>query len=83
MMYGWWDGYPAPWYGMIFGPIMMLAFIVLTVLIIAWVLHAFGLGWQSASRGKITPLDTLKHRFASGEIDRAEYEDRRKLLSDT
>jgi uncharacterized membrane protein len=26
---------------------------------------------------------TLKHRFARGEIDRAEYEDRRKLFSDT
>jgi putative membrane protein len=68
---------------MIFGPIMMIAFIVLTVLIIAWALRTFGLGWQSDSREKGTPLDTLKHRFARGEIDRAEYEDRRKLLSDT
>jgi len=52
MMYGWWDGSPAPWYGMIFGPIMMIAFIVLTVLLIAWALRAFGLGWQSDSREK-------------------------------
>ena len=35
------------------------------------------------SRRKKQSLDTLKHRFARGEIDRAEYEDRRKLLSDT
>jgi len=83
MMYGWWDGSPTPWYGMIFGPIMMIAFIVLTVLIIAWALRAFGLGWKSESQGRNTPLDTLKHRFARGEIDRAEYEDRRKLLSDS
>jgi putative membrane protein len=81
MMYGWWDGSSAPWYGMIFGPIMMIVFIVLTVLIIAWVLRAFGLGWQSDSQGGNTPLDTLKHRFARGEIDRAEYEERKKLLS--
>jgi len=80
MMYGWWDGSSAPWYGMIFGPIMMIVFIVLTVLIIAWVLRAFGLGWQSTSQGN-TPLDTLNHRFARGEIDRAEYEERKKLLS--
>jgi putative membrane protein len=80
MMYGWWDGSSAPWYGMIVGPIMMIAFIVLTVLIIAWVLRAFGLGWQSSSQGD-TPLDTLKHRFARGKIDRAEYEERKKLLS--
>jgi putative membrane protein len=83
MMHGWWDGSSAPWYGMIFGPIMMIAFIVLTVLIIAWALRAFGLGWQADSQGRNTPLDTLKHRFARGEIDRAEYEDRRKLLSDS
>jgi len=66
---------------MIFGPIMMIVFIVLTVLIIAWVLRAFGLGWQSDSQGGSTPLDTLKHRFARGEIDRAEYEERKKVLT--
>lgn len=81
MMYGWWDSSSAPWYGMIFGPIMMIVFIVLTVLIIAWALRAFGLGWQSKSQGGNTPLDTLKHRFARGEIDRAEYDERKKLLS--
>lgn len=81
MMYGWWDGASAPWYGMIFGPITMIFFVVLTVLIIAWVLRAFGLGWQPDSQPANTPLDTLKHRFARGEIDRAEYEDRKKLLS--
>jgi putative membrane protein len=68
---------------MIFGPIMMIVFIVLTVLIIAWALRAFGFGWRSDSQGRNTPLDTLKHRFARGEIDRAEYEDRRKLLSES
>jgi putative membrane protein len=80
MMYGWWDGSSAPWYGMIFGPVMMIVFIVLTVLIIAWALRVFGLGWQNESRGGNTPLDTLGHRFARGEIDRAEYEERRKIL---
>jgi uncharacterized membrane protein len=82
MMYGWWDGSSAPWYGMILGPIMMIVFIVLTVLIIAWVLRALGLGWQSSSQAN-TPLDTLKHRLARGEIDRAEYDARKKLLIDS
>ena len=68
---------------MIFGPIMMIVFVVLTVLIIAWALRARGLGWQSGRQGRDTPLETLKHRFARGDIDRAEYEDRRKLLSDS
>ncbi len=81
MMYGWWEGSSAPWYGMIFGPIMMIIFLVVAVLIIAWVLHAVGLGWQSDSQGANDPLDTLKHRFARGEIDRAEYEEPKKVLS--
>jgi putative membrane protein len=80
MMYGWWDRASPPWYGMILGPIMMIAFIVLTVLIIAWLLRALELGWQSNTDGK-SALDILKDRFARGEIERAEYEERKKLLS--
>ena len=80
MMYGWWDGASAPWYGMIFGPIMMIGFIVLTVLVVAWALRALGLGRQPALPDD-TPLDALKRRFARGEIDRAEYEERKKVLT--
>jgi putative membrane protein len=81
MMYGWWDyGAAPPWYGMILGPIAMIAFVVVTVLIIAWVFRAFGFGWQSSPQGK-SALDILKDRFARGEIDRSEYEERRQLLS--
>ena len=59
MMSGWWDyGALPPWYGMIFGPLMMIAFIVITAVIIKWVLRATGLGWQSDVRPR-TPLDTL------------------------
>ena len=80
MMYGWDSS--APWYGMIFGPIMMIGFLAITVVIIAWLLHALGLGWRSERREPNPPLDTLKHRFARGEIDRAEYEERRKVLGE-
>jgi putative membrane protein len=74
----WWDS-SVPRYGMFFGPVMMIVSIVITVTIIAWLLHALGLGWRSQWRE--TPLDTLKHRFARSEIDRAEYEERKKILS--
>lgn len=80
MMYGWWDGSSAPWYGMIFGPVMMIVFTTLTVLIIGLVLRAVGLGRQSSPSAE-RPLDALKRRFARGEIDRAEYEERKKLLA--
>lgn len=79
MMYGWSD-YGGPWYGMLFGPVLMIAFIVITVLIVAWALHALGLGWQSGAQEK-TPLDILKERLARGDIDQTEYEKRRQLLS--
>ena len=81
MMHGWWDS-SAPWYGMIFGPVMMVAFIAVAVIVIAWVLRALGPGSRSERRESDTPLDTLKQRFARGEIDRAEYEERKKTLSE-
>ena len=68
-MCGWWDyGVSPPWYGMILGPVMMIAFIAVTVLVVAWVLRAFGLGWRSRGNER-TPLDILKSRFARGQID--------------
>jgi putative membrane protein len=79
----WWDyGSSGPWYGMIFGPLMMLGFIVLTVLIVAWALRAAGFVRQPDPQAK-TALDVLKERFARGEIDPADYEARRKLLADS
>jgi putative membrane protein len=80
MMNGYWDGSSFWWGGMIFGPLIMIAFVVLTVLAIAWALRATGFGWRPERR-EPSALDILSGRFARGEIDRAEYEDRRKLLS--
>jgi putative membrane protein len=64
---------------MILGPVMMIVFIAVTVLVVAWVLRAFGLGWQSRGNER-TPLDILKSRFARGEIDKAEYEEKKDLI---
>jgi putative membrane protein len=81
MMYGWWDyGASPPWYGMIFGPIMMIVFLVIIAMIVAWILRAFGVGRQSCTEGN-SALEILKDRLARGEIDRAEYEERKHLLS--
>jgi putative membrane protein len=78
----WWGG---GWYGMILGPLFMIlvlaAVIAVAVLLVRWL----GGPWQGAGPqvppGR-TPLDILKERFARGEIDKAEFEERRRVLGD-
>lgn len=75
------------WYGMILGPLVML--LVLAVLIAALVLVVRWLGgpWQGMGPPRSRPpdraaLDILKERFARGEIDKDEFEDRRRALGE-
>ncbi len=75
------------WYGMFMGPLMMIIFVavvvVLVVLAVRWLAgsgHGSGAHAQAA-HGK-TPVDILKERFARGEIDKDEFEERRRMLGD-
>lgn len=80
MMPGWGEGNPIGWGGMLFGPIFMIALIVVTVLIVAWALRAAG--FSSRPRGEADDaLTVLKMRLARGDIDQKEYDERRKLLN--
>jgi putative membrane protein len=70
---GWW---------MLFGPVTMIlliaAAIALVVLLVRWLA-----GTRRASYGVQsgkTPLDILQERFARGEIDTEEFEERRRIL---
>ncbi len=82
MMYGWWDSDgPFPWFGFIFGPIMMIGFLALAVLVIMLLLRAFGLVGRRPESADDVALAILRERFARGEIDRAEYEDRKRILT--
>ncbi len=75
-----WDGH---WGWMFIGPLMMIVFVaavvVLVVLALRWI---SGGGPHAAAQAAKTPLDILKERFARGDIDNAEYEERRRLLQD-
>jgi putative membrane protein len=77
-----WDG---GWHGWFFGPLMMIVFmavaVVVIVLLVRWLggtTHASAL---HAPPGK-TAMDILKERFAKGEIDKEEFEERRRVLGD-
>ena len=82
-MMGWGGG----WSGMMFGPLFMI--FILVVIIAVAILFVRWLGGlsQGAARHQPapafrTPLDILKERFARGEIDKEEFEDRRRVLGD-
>ena len=84
MGYGWGGGYgmmPFGWLGWIF----MILWWVIVIAVIVWVIRAiFGRGrgryWQDW-HGEKGPLEILKERYAKGEIDKSEYDDKKKDLS--
>jgi putative membrane protein len=78
-----WDG---GWGMMVFGPLMMIvligAIVVLVVLAIRWL---GGPGHSPSSHGGATSrkaLDILKERLAKGEIEVAEFEERKRALGE-
>lgn len=77
MMYGPWDG---GWgFGMM---IMSLLFLALIVVGVVLIVRSFPHGEQAAPRSDGSrALDILDERFARGEIDQQEYEERRRTLT--
>ncbi len=77
----WGDGM---WGGMIFGPLLMIFFIALLVgvivIVVRWLAGSSLGGHLPASQAKSNPLDILKERFARGEIDKNEFDERRRTL---
>jgi putative membrane protein len=69
------------WGGWFLGPVMMLVFwgavIAAVVFAVRWLARA-----GAPDRPGRTSLDILKERFARGEIDKEEFELRRKILAE-
>lgn len=77
-----WDG---GWHGWFFGPIMMIVFIAVVVAVVVLLVRwlggpGHGVAWHGPPVK--TPLEILKERFARGEIDKEEFEERRRVLGD-
>ncbi|MGE0775682.1 MAG: SHOCT domain-containing protein [Sphingomonadaceae bacterium] len=68
------------WSGMILGPIFMIA--VLALVIAAAIFLVRWLGGSEQHQPVRTPLVILKERFARGEIDKEEFEERRRILGE-
>ena len=75
------------WFQMFFGFLMMLLFlgilVGLVVLVVRWLAGSEHSPFRQApGAGGRSPLDILKERLARGEIDVAEYEERRRALGE-
>lgn len=81
----WHSGWDWGWGHMIFGSFMMILFwgglILVIVLAVRWIGGGYSHGPQPPA-GHKTPLELLQERFARGEIDKEEFEERKRLLSD-
>ncbi|OHB15248.1 MAG: electron transporter RnfE [Candidatus Zambryskibacteria bacterium RIFOXYC1_FULL_39_10] len=75
-MYGFYNDYGG-WFG---GGIMMVVFWVLLVVFIVWIVREVG-GKNSSPRSNSSALEILKERYAKGEIDKEEFESKKKDLS--
>jgi putative membrane protein len=71
----WWGGYGAmPW--MFFGPVMMIIFVAVCFAMMYFMMR----GGMTHREGGSHAIDILKERYARGEINQAEFEERRRLL---
>ena len=78
MMWGW------GWYGMIFGPLFMIFMLAVVITAVVLAVRWLGGPWHAPlhhSPPGRAAIDILNERFARGEIDQAEYEAKRRLIS--
>jgi putative membrane protein len=70
----WWNDYwSMPW--MFFGPMMMIIFVIICVTLMFLIMR--GGTWRGRNADAV---DILRERYARGEINQTEFEERRRFL---
>lgn len=73
------------WGGMVLGPIMMIAMIALVIIVVVMILRWMGVIRPDKAEGTSpsgeSAMDILNKRFANGEIDKQEFEEKRDVLN--
>jgi putative membrane protein len=71
----WWnEAWPMPW--MFFGPVMMITVVIICMTLVFVMMR----GGSVRRAGRRDAIDILKERYARGEINQAEYDERRRVL---
>lgn len=78
MMQGWGMGWG--WGHMGLGVMFMILWLILLIAVVVLLVRWVGGATPGSSSPHPTPRDILDERFARGEIEREEYESRRKAL---
>ena len=72
-------GYGGSWFGGILMVIFWIAVIIGIIFLIRWLVHSTSAGGHGA-RSEESALEILKKRYARGEIDKKEFDARKKDL---
>jgi putative membrane protein len=76
-MMGW--GYGMGWFGMIFMALLWIALIVGIICLIRWLFVSTGAKGHGVTL-EDSPLEILKRRYARGEINKEQFEQKKKDL---
>lgn len=78
---GYWSG---SWHGWFMGPLMMLVYVAIIAGVIIVAIRWLGLSGSSLRPGSRSgdPIEILRERFARGEIDKEEFDERRRTLEE-
>jgi putative membrane protein len=78
-MMGWGWGYGMGWFGMILMALFWIAVTVGIIFLIRWLFVLTGTKGHGAS-SEDSPLEILKRRYARGEINKEEFEQKKRDL---